>query len=134
MKFLRNNALYFAWMVAIVAMAGSLYFSEVRHFVPCIYCWYQRILMYPLVILLAIASYRQDIGIRIYVLPMTVLGFVIGVIHYLTQKGVIVTSACGGGVPCNVSYINWLGFITIPFLSLTAFLLITLLLISAKRT
>ena len=59
---LGGQALTLAWIVALVAMLGSLYFSEVAHFIPCEYCWYQRIAMYPLVLILGIAAYRQDTG------------------------------------------------------------------------
>ncbi len=134
-RFLKNYGLYLAWIIAIVATSGSLYFSEVRKFIPCTLCWYQRILMYPLVILLGIASYRHDKNIVVYVLPMSLLGGGIALYHYLEQKipGVGVPEICSVGVPCNVQWINWLGFITIPFLSLTAFVLISLLLIGVAR-
>ena len=128
---LRAYGLYLAWTIALVATAGSLYFSEVRLFIPCTLCWYQRILMYPLVILLGIASYRQDRGVIPYALPLSVFGGSVSVFHYLEQKvpGFGVPNLCrAGGVPCNTDYINWLGFVTIPFLALIAFILITLLL------
>lgn len=133
---LRSLGLYAAWIVSIVATAGSLYFSEVRLFVPCGLCWYQRIMMYPLVILLGIASYRQDRGIVRYALPMTILGGSISIFHYLEQKvpGFRPPSICRTGVPCTTEHINWLGFITIPFLALIAFTLITILLIGVARS
>ena len=129
-RFFRDFGLYAAWLVAIVAMAGSLYFSEVRAFVPCALCWYQRILMYPLVILLGVASYRQDRNVIPYALPFTVIGGGLALFHYMEQKipGFGAPELCRVGVPCNIAYINWLGFITIPFLALTAFLLITTIL------
>lgn len=133
--FFRNFGLYAAWLVAITATAGSLYFSEVRLFVPCSLCWYQRIMMYPLVILLGIASYRQDVGVARYALPMSVLGGAVSLFHYLEQKvpGFSAPSLCRMGVPCTQEYINWLGFITIPFLALVAFTLITVLLVGVAR-
>ena len=129
-RFFRDFGLYAAWLVAIVAMAGSLYFSEVRAFVPCNLCWYQRVLMYPLVILLGIASYRQDRAVIPYALPFTLIGGGVAMFHYMEQKipGFGAPAMCRVGVPCNVEYINWLGFITIPFLALTAFVLITTIL------
>jgi disulfide bond formation protein DsbB len=129
---LRKNGLYLAWLVALTATLGSLYFSEVRLYVPCTLCWYQRILMYPLVILLGIASYRQDSSIVRYTLPFSALGMGIASYHYLEQKvpGFGLPSLCRSGVPCTTSYIDWLGFITIPFLSLTAFILITIMLVA----
>jgi len=133
-RLIRRYGLYFAWLVAIVATGGSLYFSEVRHFVPCQLCWFQRIFMYPLVIVLGIASYRDDRRISYYVLPLSVLGGSISLYHYLEQKVPGFGSAllCQVGIPCNVQYINWWGFITIPLLALTAFVLITIFMVSIK--
>ena len=134
--FLRNYGLYLAWLVALVATGGSLYFSEVRQFVPCTLCWYQPILMYPQVILLGIASYRQDRHIIPYLLPLTVLGGSISLYHYLEQKvpDFGTSEVCQAGVPCSTEYINWLGSITIPMLALIAFSLITLLLVGVATT
>lgn len=122
-----------AWLVAVVATAGSLYFSEVKHFVPCSLCWFQRIFMYPLVILLGIASFRQDKGIVGYVLPMSIIGMLIAIGHVIEENTGVSIGMCNVGVPCTVKYINWLGFITIPVLSLTAFTLITAILIGGVR-
>jgi disulfide bond formation protein DsbB len=127
--------LYLAWLTSLVATSGSLYLSEVRHFVPCTLCWYQRILMYPLIILLGIASYRQDRAIVRYTVPLSVLGIVVALYHVLEQNipGFGSAALCRAGVPCSLRYINALGFITIPVLSLTAFTLITLFLALAAR-
>ncbi len=119
----QRYGLYLGWLLALIATLGSLYFSEVRHFVPCTLCWYQRILMYPLVILLGIASYRQDRTIVPYILPLTLLGIGVALFHYLDQKipGFGPPGLCNSGVPCSAQYIDWLGFISIPLLSLVAF-------------
>lgn len=134
-RFLGAYGLYLAWLVALFATGGSLYFSENRLFVPCMLCWYQRILMYPLVIVLGLASYRHSTVIVPYVLPLSVLGMGVSIFHYLEQKisGFGGPAVCRFGVPCSTEYIDWFGFITIPFLALTAFTLITLLLIGATR-
>jgi len=126
---------YLGWLVALTATLGSLYFSEVRQFVPCTLCWYQRILMYPLVVILGVAAWRRDPGAVTYALPLSLLGIVVSVYHVLDQKipGFGFPGACASGVPCNVAYINYLGFITIPVLAATAFLLITVVLIVAMR-
>ena len=131
---LRAYLLYGAWLVSVVATLGSLYFSEVLGFVPCELCWYQRILMYPLSVILGIAAYHHDTGIKKYALPLSITGGSISLYHYLLQKVDVLASfqPCKGGVPCNVDYINWLGFITIPFLALTAFTLITIFLLFVK--
>ncbi len=124
---LHRYSLYFAWLVSLVAVCGSLYFSEVMHFIPCTLCWFQRIFMYPLVIVLGIASYRGDRAIVPYVLPLTVIGGSISLYHYLLQKvpGLAEITPCTTGVPCSGQYINWFGFVTIPFLALIAFILIS---------
>jgi disulfide bond formation protein DsbB len=119
--------LYGAWFVSLVATMGSLYFSEIKGFIPCDLCWYQRIAMYPLVLILGIATFQNDLKAFRYVLPLSLLGGSISVLHYLEQKipGFGGFKPCVSGVPCNAEYINWLGFITIPFLALIAFALIT---------
>lgn len=126
---------YFAWIVSLVATGGSLYFSEIIGFIPCTLCWVQRIFMYPLVILLGIASYRNDRHMIPYVLPLTIIGGSVSLFHYLQQKipGFADLAPCTVGVPCSGMYINWLGFITIPFLALVAFILITLFLWLARQ-
>lgn len=128
--FIENYALYLAWVVALVATLGSLYFSNIRGFVPCELCWIQRIFMYPLTIVLGIAAFTNDVRMRLYVLPLTIIGGSISLYHYLVQKvpGFANIKPCVQGVPCNVQYINWFGFVTIPFLALTAFTLITIIL------
>ena len=120
--------LYFAWLVSVVATLGSLYFSEIRGYIPCDLCWFQRIFMYPLVLILGIGTFQSDMSVKKFVLPMSILGGTISFFHYLEQKvpGFGGIRPCVSGVPCSSEYINWLGFITIPFLALTAFTLITI--------
>ncbi len=113
-------------------MAGSLYFSEVAGFIPCKLCWYQRILMYPLtVILLMIIIRFLDEDAPYFVLPFSLLGISVSTYHYLLQKTDLFTSntVCTAGAPCTTTWINWFGFVTIPFLALTAFLIITIAMI-----
>ncbi len=134
-KLLDNFGLYFAWLVAIAATAGSLYFSEVRAFVPCSLCWFQRIFMYPLVVILGMASFRQDKKIISYALPLSMIGGLIAVWHVIEENNPnLAIPMCNVGVPCSVKYVNYLGFITIPIMSLTAFTLITLLLFGISRS
>lgn len=128
--------LYFSWIVSVVATLGSLYFSEIREFIPCELCWYQRILMYPLALMLGIATFNNDFSVKKYVLPMAVIGWFISLFHYLQQKvpGFAAIKPCTSGVPCNTQYINWLGFITIPFLALTAFTLIIIFMLLIRNS
>ena len=134
-RVLLNNGLHISWAVALVATLGSLYFSEVLGYLPCKLCWYQRILMYPQVILLGIAAVRNDYRISVYVLPMTLLGASISTYHYLLEKTdwFKSTSFTCGIIPCDIEYINWFGFVTIPFLALTAFVIISAIHIALWR-
>ncbi|MCL1631524.1 disulfide oxidoreductase [Sporolactobacillus sp. CPB3-1] len=120
--------LLFSWIVAIIATGGSLFFSEVMHWTPCTLCWYQRILMYPLVIILGLAYLRNDRFIRIYVLSISVPGFVLACYHYALQMlpPFSAIAVCSPDNSCSEKTFAIFGFITIPFLSGTAFLLITL--------
>ncbi len=124
----KRAPLFVALLAAWVAMLGSLYFSEVAGFVPCKLCWIQRILMYPLTAILLVAVLRRDDGVPAYVLPFSLIGIGVSTYHYLLQKTDIFpeSTVCAGGVPCSIAYINWLGFITIPFLALTAFVIISI--------
>lgn len=130
-----NKSLLVSWVAAIIATLGSLYFSEVMHFIPCTLCWYQRIFMYPLSIILGIAFYRNDRGIIRYVLPLSIIGMLISGYHTLLQKipALKEFEMCTTGVPCSRDYINWLGFITIPMLAFTAFTIITVSLVILSR-
>ncbi|WP_214747782.1 disulfide oxidoreductase [Exiguobacterium sp. s189] len=134
-SFFEKYGLYLAWLVALTATLGSLYFSEIREFVPCELCWIQRIFMYPLTIILGIAVFTDDRAVRKYVLPLTIIGGIVSLYHYLVQKvpGFAEIQPCAQGVPCSGQYINWLGFITIPFLALTAFTLITIVMWNVKK-
>ncbi|PTX64336.1 disulfide bond formation protein DsbB [Melghirimyces profundicolus] len=137
MSWIRTYSLYLAWLVAVAALVGSLWFSEVAGFIPCKLCWFQRILMYPLALILGLASYRGDRDAVLYALPFSVMGLVVSLWHYAQQKipGLADVAGCSEGIPCSGQYINWFGFVTIPFLALTAFVLITSLLwIGRKET
>lgn len=134
-----ENTMLFMWSVAFVATLGSLYFSEIRQYEPCELCWYQRILMYPLVIILGVAYAQKNARIAVTSLVFSIIGACISAYHYSIQKLSFmqeVAPACGR-VPCTGEYINYFGFITIPFLALVAFILIiissTLVLKSMKE-
>lgn len=122
-----RSSLSIALLTAWVAMLGSLYFSNVLGYLPCDLCWYQRILMYPLAGILAIGILRRDESLPYYILPFSLAGQALATYHYLLEKTQIfgAPTACLTGVPCTVAWINWLGFITIPFLAMSAFFIIT---------
>jgi len=131
-----DSALTLAWIVALVATLGSLYFSEVAHFVPCSLCWWQRIAMYPLVVILGIAALRSDHGIRRYVLPMVAIGAVISAYHYQLERFPSQTAlACSAAAPCTTVWVWRFHYISIPFMAFSAFTLIaTLLLLGPTRS
>lgn len=130
---LRGIELWSAFTVAATATLGSLYLSEIVHLIPCTYCWYQRIAMYPLVVLLGIAAWRKDHNIRMYVATLAVIGAAISTYHRLIQAFPdLGGSACSTGVPCTAAYFELFGFVTIPYMALSAFLLI-LTLLAADR-
>ena len=117
--------LWAAFVVAALATGGSLFFSEIAGFVPCDLCWYQRIAMYPLSILTLLAAARGDYGVVRYLLPFPVVGAAVSTYHLLVQEHVVATpSACRIGAGCTVKWINEFGYVTIPVLALTGFLLL----------
>ena len=123
-----------AWVVALVATLGSLYFSEVADFIPCRLCWFQRIAMYPLALLLGIAAFRRDVGIRIYAIPLAAIGAVISIYHLALEWGLVeVSLVCEVDNPCSTVLFRQFGFISLPFLALTAFLLIIAFLLIPYR-
>ncbi len=127
--------IYLAWVQSILATSGSLYYSEIKHYTPCILCWYQRIFMYPLVLLLAIGILRKDKKIYSYILPMSVIGWFLALYHALLQNGVLPESIapCILGASCTTKHVGYFGFITIPVMSLTAFSVIIISMYLYKR-
>lgn len=131
-----NWALLFAaWLIAAVAMLGSLFFSDVMGFAPCVLCWYQRICIYPLVLIFGVGLFSFDAGVVKYSLPLAVAGWLIALYHTLLYWGIIPKSIqpCSEGVPCDEKYIELFGFLSIPFMSFLAFTAIIVLLILLKR-
>ncbi|MFQ5380357.1 MAG: disulfide oxidoreductase [Dehalococcoidia bacterium] len=117
----------FALLVALTATLGSLYFSEIRDYIPCELCWFQRILMYPLVVIILVGILTRDYRLPAYVLPLSLLGFGVSTYHYLLQNAFVHNSGfCSAGVSCSHRWINYFGFVTIPFLAQVAFALIIL--------
>lgn len=134
-SFLSKNILYLAWIQALIATLGSLFYSEIKNYIPCILCWYQRILMYPLVIIIAVGILRKDKKVYQYVLPMSILGLLIAFYHILLQKGILpeAIAPCTIGASCATKYTGYFGFITIPVMSFTAFLVITVCMLLYRK-
>src|SRR3954465_8462725 len=91
---LRPSLTPLAWLQAVIASAGSLYFSEAMHFTPCVLCWYQRIAMYPLVVILTVGILLRESRLRLYVLPLSLIGLGIAIYHNLFYYGVIPEGPC----------------------------------------
>jgi len=110
-------------------------FSEVMEFAPCSLCWYQRIFMYPLVIVLTVGLFPVDRGAVRFGLPLSIGGWLVAAYHLLLYEGVIPESAspCRQGVSCKEEYIEVLGFLSIPALSLLAFTTVIGLLLVLQR-
>jgi disulfide bond formation protein DsbB len=127
----RPVRLWLAWLVAAVSMAGSLYFSEIAHFAPCKLCWYQRIAMYSLALLLLIAAIRRDSGIRRYAVPLAAIGALLSAYHYLIEWNPSLegaTGSCDISVPCTSPWFREFGFMSLSLMALCGFTAIMVLL------
>jgi disulfide bond formation protein DsbB len=131
---LNDLLIYLAWVIALVAAVGSLFMSEVMDLPPCVLCWYQRIAMYPLVLVIGTGIALGDRRMKVYALPLAVAGLLVSIYHNLLYYGFIPESItpCTEGVPCNAVQIEWLGFITIPLMGLAAFVCIAACLLLYK--
>src|SRR3954468_24552376 len=128
--FLGPQSLLLAWIVAIVTTAGSLWYSEHFHFLPCELCWYQRILMSPLVAILGIGWFRRDKAVWITALPFLVLGPFVSLYHWLVERvpSFAESTSCSIDAPCSAPYFEKLGFVTLAWMALSSFLLMAALL------
>lgn len=124
-----DAALWIAFLVAAVAMAGSLYFSESAHFAPCRLCWFQRIAMYPLAVILLVAALRRDRSARWYVVPVAAIGACISLYHYIIEwrPELEVGSCAAFGPSCSDVYFREFGFVTLSFMALCGFVAIIVL-------
>ena len=127
--------LFLCWLIACVATLGSLFFSDVMGFAPCVLCWYQRICIYPLVLIFGVGLFSFDTGVIKYSLPLAAAGWLVSLYHTLLYSGFIPKSIqpCSDGVPCTEKYIELFGFLSIPLLSLLAFSGIIILLFILQR-
>ena len=133
LKFASENALALGFLIALIATTGSLFFSEIAHFTPCKLCWYQRIFMYPQVILLGIASIKNDFGVKKYVLRLSVIGLLIAIYHYVLQMSPIPLPCSDEVANCALKQVSYFGYITIPLMAATAFAMIIVLMLQIKK-
>ena len=125
------QSVVFAWIVATVTTLGSLYYSEHAGFVPCELCWYQRIVMYPLVIVLGVAMLRRDRAVWITALVFVVIGAPLSLYHWLVERvpAFAESSSCSAVVPCTAPWFEKLGFVTLAWMAMSSFLLIGVLMV-----
>ncbi len=126
-----------AWIVALVTTAGSLYYSEHLGFIPCELCWYQRIAMYPLAVILGVGFLRRDAKVWITALPFVVVGAPLSLYHWLVERvpSFAESSSCSVVAPCSTPYFEKLGFVTLAWMCMSSFLLIgSLLALAATAT
>lgn len=124
-----------AWLLSVVATAGALFIGEVMGMTPCVLCWYQRIAMFPLAVILGIACFSEDRRGVVYALPFAFSGVAMAGYHTLLVAGLIPKTwiPCGAGVSCSDQKLEILNGIQIPWLSLMAFVLIAGLLLAYLR-
>lgn len=125
----RDVAVWMAFAVAATATLGSLYFSEIRNLLPCRLCWFQRIFMYPLAIVLLVGAIRRDRGVRWYAVPLAGLGVLVSAYHYFIEwNPQFESDSCALSVPCSVPYFREFGFVSLAFMALCGFAAILALL------
>lgn len=125
---------YLIWTVALVGSAGSIFLSDVIGYPPCTLCWYQRVALYPLVVIVGIGIASADSSWKKYASALTVIGLIIAIYHNLLYYGIIPEgiTPCSEGVPCNARQLELFGFITIPLMSLVTFISIGVMLLLTK--
>lgn len=132
-----DRALVGAWLIALVSTLGALFIGEVMGRTPCVLCWYQRIAMFPLAFVLGVACYLSDLNVRRYALPLAIGGGAIALWHSLLFAGFIseaIQPCTQTGPSCSGEDQVLFGYLPLPYLSLAAFSLISLLLfLSVKR-
>ena len=135
MEIIKKNLAQLILVQSLIATLTSLFFSEILRLPPCILCWYQRIFMYPIVAISAVSIWKKDKNLPFFVLPLSLIGTVIAFYHNLLYYKIIPESLnpCTLGISCTSKQIEVFGFITIPFMSLSAFIVIDLLAIFYLR-
>ena len=129
-SYIRNNALIISWLITLAALLISLYFSEILQWPICQLCWYQRVFLYPQVLLLGMAAMNDDRSILKYTLALSIAGMLFASYQYLVQlfpltfEGIL---HCAPGISCATKHINWFGFVTLPLLSVGTFAMLTIM-------
>jgi disulfide bond formation protein DsbB len=121
-----------AWLIVTVSTLGSLFLGEVMGYAPCVLCWYQRIAMFPLVLVLAAGLLPFDLRVVRYALPLALTGLGLALFHLALIAGWIPENIkpCQQGIPCSELQVVWLGFVSIPLLSAVSFSIVSVLLLA----
>jgi disulfide bond formation protein DsbB len=125
-------ALPLATAIAAVATGGSLYLSEVAGYLPCVLCWYQRIAMYPLTIVLGVAALRRDGRVWLTAVPIAAIGSAVSVWHIAIERNPALGGPCDPAAPCSIRWVDEFGFLTLPTMALIAYLAIIVLTLVAR--
>ncbi len=134
LSWIKKNNLLLGFIISIIGLLGSLIYSNVIGYAPCMFCWYARIFLYPQVLLYGIAFYKKDIGVTRYTFPLTVFGIIFGTYHYIIETLQYSPLPCSaGGVSCLTRYVYEWNFVTIPFMVLVLFLLLLAIVVASKR-
>jgi disulfide bond formation protein DsbB len=133
---LGSTGLWLAWAVALTCTLGSLYLSEVAHFIPCRLCWYQRICMYPLVVLLIVAAIRRSTEVARATIPLIAIGAAISTYHYLLERFPSMAGAatCDPVAPCTIVWVWRFHYLSVPAMALSGFVLIATLILATRRS
>lgn len=136
MSWLKGYFLYLAWLIAAIGFCVSVFYGEILGVSPCSLCWYQRMALFPLVVILGIAVYRGDRKVVPYVLPLVVIGGSIGIFQVLQRyfSFLHIPGICNLGVQCSNSWIQVFGFLDFPWVSSIGFILLFVLLILSMRS
>ncbi len=126
-KFIQKNAINIILIQVILAIFGSLYFSDIKGYEPCVLCWYQRICMYSLFPIIIISTIRKEEKIYQYILPISILGWIIAFYHNLLYYGFIKVAFCSTGISCTTKYVEYLNFLSIPMMSFLGFTFIIIM-------
>ncbi len=136
MSWIKNYFLYLAWLIAVIGFSLSIFYGEITGNAPCPLCWYQRIALFPLVLILGIAVYRGDHTVIPYALPLVVVGGAIGMFQVLQRyfPSLQIAGICNAGIQCSNSWVHVFGVLEFPWLSSLGFIVMFILLIFSRRS
>lgn len=132
-EFVADNFLALGFIVAATATFGSLFLSEIAQFIPCELCWYQRICMYPQTLIFGVALFTNDTKIRKYLIPLSIIGAIIAIYHFFLQMFPLLLPCSDRTANCALVQFKYYGYVTIPMMALTAFVMLILIMVARRR-